>query len=193
MNNFNEEKAIQVLSYIQRKTSFQDYIPLLKLVYFSERYSLRKYCITILDDVFYAMKNGPVASNTYNILKGAYNFRNKALDQIVIPTGEYSTLISYEGNYNRLSLSDIESLDFSIKKFSGYNNTSMIGISHMYPEWYKHEKEITPENPRAFMPYLDFFDDPDEENLEKLKRKIRANDPYKNEKIEISRSIYMGA
>ena len=43
------------------------------------------------------------------------------------------------------------------------------------------------------MPYLDFFDDPDEENLEKLKRKIRANDPYKNEKIEISRSIYMGA
>ena len=114
------------------------------------------------------------------------------MDQIVIPTGEYSTLISYDGNFNRLSLSDVESLDFSIKHFSRFK-TSMTDITHMYPEWYKHEKEITPENPRAFMPYLDFFDDPDEENLEKLRRKIRANDPYKNEKIEISRSIYMGA
>ena len=189
---FNEEKALQALSYIQEKTNCQDYIPLLKLVYFAERYSVRKYCITILDDEFYAMKNGPVASNTYNILKSAYNFRNPDLKEFVVPTGEHSTIIRYPKRRTSLSLSDIESLDFSISHFSKFK-LKMIDISHYFPEWYKHEHEINDNSPRAYMSYLDFFEDPDKERLTMLKSRLRvSNDPYFNSDIAIAKLIFEG-
>ena len=192
MGNFNEEKALQVLSYVQGKTGYQDYIPLLKLVYFAERYSLRKYCITILDDEYYAMKNGPVASNTYNILKCAFNFSNPDLKDFVIATGEHSTLIKYPGKYSRLSSSDIESLDFSIGKFAKYN-MRMIDITHLFPEWYKHENEINDSAPRAYMSYLDFFENPDDDKLNKLKGILRVSkDPYYRDDIAIAKTIFEG-
>ena len=55
--------------------------------------------------------------------------------------------------------SDIEALNFAIKNFGGFDQYDLADITHAYPEWKKHEKELL--RLRVIrMEYEDFFADP---------------------------------
>ena len=189
MRSFNEEKAIQVLSYISKK-GFEDYLPILKIVFFAERYSLRKYCISILSDDFYAMKDVPVASKTYDILKSTYKFSDVNLYKAVIPTSEYKVEIEYSGDYDLLSVSDTEALDFSISVF-GSRKRYLSNISHSYPEWYNCESKLKDGAKRVHMNYLDFFTNPSPERESELRKYLRKEDPFKDDNIVLSKTVFM--
>ena len=67
----NYKAAIQAVDYIVRNGSCQgilNKLAILKLLFFAERYSLRKYAQSITGDQFWAMRLGPVASETYNMI-----------------------------------------------------------------------------------------------------------------------------
>ena len=68
-NRFNYSKALEVLLYVSSKVEYMYHTG--KIIYFANRYHLEKYGRFVIDDRVIAMKNGPVLSNVYDMIKSA--------------------------------------------------------------------------------------------------------------------------
>lgn len=169
MKQMSIRKILQALYYIQKNTpetneSKTAPVFLLKMLYFADRYHLRHFGILGSGDEYFAMKKGPVASATMDILKGKWpqkaNSAEIELLKEVVELDEFSVLIK-EQDDDELSLSFKEALDFSLQTFGKYEWNELSRISHDYPEWKKHEGEVR-KNPysRYPMKLKDFFSDP---------------------------------
>jgi len=184
-NLFSVEKVIQVLSYLQEHTEEKNYTILLKLIFFADRFSIRKYAIPVLHEpVYYAMKNGPVASRTYNMIKKddfflaeCSNEERNLVDKYINNLNYGEIKIGKIEEYDLLSNSDIESLDFVIENFKGLERIDIINLTHQYPEWAKYE-ELLKLSSRETMAYEDFFDNPRIENLENILKIAGIDDPF---------------
>ena len=170
--NFDFKKATQALNYLAKKLGGNiNKMQAIKLIYFADRYHLRKYGRPVTNDEFVAMGYGPVGSKTKDIAENT-----PFLDKIEI---EYSKrYIKNQGQYNIQSInevdmdvfsdSDTEALDFAINNLGKFNQFDLAKISHAYPEWKKFKKELESGRGSAFsMNYEDFFKDaePGDENL----------------------------
>jgi len=162
------KKAIQAVNYFA--TSSGGKIPKLKaikLLWLADRLHVRNYGRTISGDTYFAMKLGPVASSTLDILNG------RTFDKTLSPYIEYSkqfikledknTLKSISDvNKKVLSNTDIEVLDsiigeyLSIEKYDLSHN-----ISHHFPEWTRFKKYFQSKEVggRYKMDMNDFFKD----------------------------------
>lgn len=165
--DFNKDTRIQAVDYLIRNstdTHSLDKISILKLLFFADRYHLRKYGRTISNDNYYAMKNGPVASKTYDLLKSIPD------EQELEKDGLYS--IKSRGaflereDYDCLSDTDLEALNFSIKNFSKFSSKELVRISHLYPEWKRFEKELSVSNSSYAIQIDDFFSSTTEDTKE---------------------------
>jgi uncharacterized phage-associated protein len=76
---FDIETAKAVMLYISRELGKADLIRLFKMLYFAERNHLAKWGDLIVNDIYVAMKNGPVPSIIYDLFKGIRGdgFRDK--------------------------------------------------------------------------------------------------------------------
>jgi len=179
-------KILQALYYIQSKSSSKkskyNIMYLLKLLYFSDRYHLRHFGFTASGDEYRAMKYGPVAMAAFDILKGkspisANSAETSLIDKSVSSISEYECQINKQEE-DELSKSFKESLDFSIKTFGKYEQFALSNITHLYPEWKKHEKNLKTEN-SIVMNFADFFDNPDPDSIDRLKKLGIKKDPFK--------------
>ncbi|MBS4056558.1 MAG: SocA family protein [Bacteroidales bacterium] len=68
-NHFNVDKSKAVLLYIAKQLGKVDLHKLFKILYFAEKKHLSIYGRLIVNDTYFAMKNGPVPSYIYDILK----------------------------------------------------------------------------------------------------------------------------
>jgi hypothetical protein len=191
INGFSVLKMLQALYYIQEKapSSNRDrfnVVYLLKMIFFSDRYHLRHFGITATLDDYYAMKLGPVASYTYDILKGdIFNLDcadAKYLDSI--KEIDKNNVEIKQQKDDELSVSFKESIDFALKEFGNCDWGKLSEISHCYPEWKKHENELSGFNKRVQMNETDFFDDPDDSIC--FANFGKENDPFKDDKEYLS-------
>lgn len=170
----NKKKILQILYKIQHDSpckSNTDIMYLLKILYFSDKYHLRHYGITASGDNYYAMGRGPVASLAFDILRDPC---------AVTLLSEYAVEIPPQYN-DELSESVNEAIDFALRTFGEYNCWKLSDISHKYPEWKKHEKELKErKNNRVQMDVKDFFDDPEDYNW--LSKYKLSEDPFKEDK-----------
>jgi len=120
--SFDREKALEVLLYIS--SSIEDMYKTLKVVYFADKMHLSKYGRLINGNSYVAMKNGPVPSEAYDIIKAIKG------DSVFIPLETEKSSLTINGNkitplrkadLQKLSKSDIECLDESIKKYKPYS------------------------------------------------------------------------
>ncbi len=152
-------KTTEVLFYILRKIKQADRYKLIKLVYLADKYHLLHYGRTVTKDPnYYAMPNGPVSS----IAKDVLSFNGKMLTEEQI---EYvkSLIKTKDSDYNyeaidknidfdNLSETDIESLNFIIKLFGEKTEKELIEYTHQYPEWYKNKESFKKSfNKRVFI------------------------------------------
>lgn len=70
---FNSEKALEAILYVASKAPIPDIYHVIKVLYFADFVHLEKYGRLITNDTYIAMKDGPVASNAYDIIKVARN------------------------------------------------------------------------------------------------------------------------
>lgn len=138
---------VQSIYYLLRKNNGKslDKIKIIKLMYLADKYHLLKYGRTITNDNFYAMPNGPIGSVTLDIL----NFSNT--EAFNIDEGNYTKkYIEKKGTYafvakdvkcdfNRLSKSDKEVLDFIFDNFAKMDKWALVDFTHKYPEWKRYE------------------------------------------------------
>ncbi len=200
INDFSVEKSLQILSYLQNKLKAKNYFKLLKHVFFAERYHLRKYCTPILNDNFVAMKNGPVASKLYNVIKKDDFFlawldaSDRELIENCIDCDRESgnVTVSMDTDYDLVSESEKEALDFSIQNFGRFGKDKLIRITHQYPEWEKVSEGLGETVKMKPMSYVEFFSNPNAECLERLGSEI-GRDPFESEYIEETKCIFCQA
>jgi uncharacterized phage-associated protein len=168
LTEFDYKKATQAINFLAKKEGGKiDKLKLMKLIYFAERYHLRKYGRPITNDTYWAMPYGPVASSAKDIAACteflAEEERDYAKQYLVCDPALYAVESVADVDQDIFSDSEIESLNFAYENFGKYGKGTLVDITHRYPEWKKHEnllgsKEIT----RVQMSYSDFFNNPND-------------------------------
>ena len=164
--SFSHRKATQALNFFARKSGGSiNKMKALKLVYFADRYHLRKYGRPVVGDEYLAMNYGPVASGTKDLAEmsdflGAEEERYAK--RFIRPAESAITYASvHDVDEKVLSESDREALTFAWNRFSRATEFTLSKLTHRYPDWKKHEMALASNTvSRAPMNYRDFLEDP---------------------------------
>jgi hypothetical protein len=191
----NIEKIIQIFYYIQQRADVTSKLELIKFLFFGDRINIREHFSLISLDTYVAMKYGPVASNSLNILNKKNdrlcNFSTKELKFLdnVKKVDDKKRIIT-PVDFDLLSKNEMGSLDKSIMLFY---DKKLIDISHDYPEW-KRYKAIFEQNDNSSKNIVmdDFFKNPDIKDSPAIKKYFGGIDPlYKDDEyLEEAKKFY---
>lgn len=164
----------------------------LKLLFFADRYHLRKYARMVTGDTYYAMEKGPVPSFAKDLLSAKLegeisDYADRFLK--IDPKRNFEAAIDIEPDkLEFLSETDIEALDFALENFGSLSSHQLWSVTHKYPEWRrfadKFEDKKDDKKTRALILTDDFFEEATD-----------ADDPYAStpkEIVSISKEIYRG-
>jgi len=162
--NFDYKKATQGLNHFALKEGGRiNKLKVLKLIYFADRFHLRKYGRLITNDIYFAMDYGPVPSNVKDIAEATSFLGDSERDyssQYIIPIDNVTLQSVKQVDNSLFSDSDIEALDYIWERFGHLDQFELAEITHEYPEWKRHKKALELDT-RIQMYLEDFFDDPD--------------------------------
>ena len=162
--NFAYKKATQALNFFAIQNGGEiDKLHALKLVFFADRYHLRKYGRPITNDQYWAMNFGPVPSGVKDIfeLDSASSIeRHYAEEFFEKGSKPYSICSKANVDNNVISDSDQEALSFAWNTFGCHSG--IVEKTHEYPEWKRHEATLESGCSRVQMDYMDFIENPDE-------------------------------
>lgn len=159
-------KATQALNFFARQSGGRiNKLKALKLLFFADRYHLRKFGRPVSECAYYAMTHGPVASEAKQLAEdhdtlpaGARNHARKFLQK----KSDYDYASVADVDRSVLSESDIEALTFAWENFGYLPKYQLRDITHHYPEWKRHERALRQgAHRRVQMDYADFFAEPD--------------------------------
>jgi uncharacterized phage-associated protein len=144
------KKSVQAINYFARKKDGEiNKMKAIKLIYFADRYHLRKYGRPVIGDDYWAMKLGPVASHTLDTANLSTDSLEKDCFQyaktfLAHPKGDDKQgIISKEKvDLGVFSQTDIEALETAFKEFGDKDQFELAETSHIYPEWAKHKNAI---------------------------------------------------
>jgi hypothetical protein len=182
--HFNIEKIIQVLAYIQKKTKMTSKLELIKYLFFADRVNIRRHFSFISRDYYYALKLGPVASATLDVLDKHDDYLNypdeeqSLLNKIIIKNNR--TRIIKETNTDLLSKNEMRSIDFIADTFK--SSMPLIELTHEYPEWKRYK--VLFENKQASkldIQIEDFFTNPDIKSSPYLTKYFGKDPLYEDE------------
>lgn len=158
------KKATQALNFFaQKKGGKINKMKAIKLIYFADRLHLRKYGRPIVGDEYWAMKHGPVGTRTLNVAElslipnVALRYARKYLK---VADDKKQTFASLQPtDIDLFSQTDIECLEEVYNALSDKDQFELRDITHLMPDWKKHEKELGTAKKRVRMDYKDFFAD----------------------------------
>lgn len=180
-------KITQIINYLVRKderASGISELKIIKLVWAGDRFHLRKYGRTVTGDRYIAMRNGPVGSLTKDVAEFSDNEFSKIGPEDFKYIGSYirfektneNAILSSvnEVDFEELSETDREALDFAWENFGKYDWRTLIELTHRYPEWKKINDQVGEKTLRsAEMDLADFF-----ENIEDADDPFRVTNEY---------------
>jgi uncharacterized phage-associated protein len=131
-NEFDVRKAIEVVVYVSHKTD--DLLHIMKVLYFADKYHLQEYGRLITGDKYIAMKDGPVPSGAYEIVKdvrgdgivelSANTKQALRVEKRIFVKPQRDPILDY------LSESDIECLDRAISEYANMPREELLEIAH---------------------------------------------------------------
>jgi hypothetical protein len=183
-HEFDIEKIIQALAYIQRKSGETDKINLIKYLFFSDRTHVRRYFSFISKDDYFAMKSGSVAFKSLYILNKdgkLFDCPKSELDghfSKITKKGNSCRIIDEE-NTDLLSKNEMKTMDFIIDTFK---ETPLVDISHEYPEWKKYEEQFNNQlASKEPITLEDFFTNPDLDSSPLIKKYLGEDPLYETD------------
>lgn len=152
---FSEERTAQMAAYLLSKKGLQmAYIKLLKLLYLADRSALLKWGESITGDCFVSMPQGPVLSQTYDLIKSGTASSNEGWDYWIRDEKNYEVSLIQE-NINRdcfdeLSDSELEILDDVLFEFGSMGKFEIVKYTHDHcAEWENPHGSSYPIKPEA--------------------------------------------
>ncbi|EQD66934.1 hypothetical protein B1B_06098 [mine drainage metagenome] len=136
---FSPQKALESILYIAAKLDKPTIHEVLKVRYFADKLHLAEYGFLASGDDYVAMRFGPVASNTYNLLKAARGDQSPWLHPIFFAVVKDTLQITSDGyslkslrgtDLSQLSIADIECLDAAIKRYGNMSFEERTELSH---------------------------------------------------------------
>lgn len=130
---FDRSKAIASILYVVNILNRVDFHKLSKILYFAERKHLSRYGRPITWDWYVAMKNGPVPSNIYDILKivkGESVYKDESLKKYFAVEENYFVTAKQQTDLDEFSETDLECLDESIAENKNLSFTQLTDKSH---------------------------------------------------------------
>ena len=157
-------KAAQALNFFARQEGGSiNKLKALKLLFFADRYHLRKFGRPVSECAYFAMAHGPVASEAKYIAEEASELPAPArayARKFVRKDGDYACATVAAVDAAVLSASDQEALDFAWRYFGKFSKYTLRDITHHYPEWKRHVSKLATTK-RVPMDLADFFKEPD--------------------------------
>jgi|SRR5882724_1519974 len=136
---FSPQKALESVLYIAARLKEPTIHETLKIRYFADKLHLAKYGWMASGDDYVAMKFGPVASGTYNLLKAARGdqsgwvhplFVELVRDTLSVATDGRSLQPRREADLTQLPASDVECLDEAIRQYGNMPFKKRTDMSH---------------------------------------------------------------
>jgi len=122
---FDHEKAIETLLFVACNAPIADRFHICKILYFADRHHLEKYGRFIYGEHYVAMRNGPVPSRAYDLIKYA-----DAGDIADLAVDDSNVMALREADVEIFSESEIEALQWAIKNFGSLGFLELRAISH---------------------------------------------------------------
>jgi len=139
---FDFDKTLQGAGVLLRlDANRMAYIRLLKLLYIADRELLAETARTITGDEAVALKNGPVLSRVYDLIKGVGPKTAEWSDYI--HTVHYSVELKKDPGRGKLSKGEIEKLAEVTERFRMMDDWELSEYTHEFPEWKKHHEPGT--------------------------------------------------
>lgn len=136
---FSPEKALESVLYIASKLRKPTIHEVLKVRYFADKLHLAEYGYLASGDDYVAMKFGPVASSTYNLLKAARGDQSgwihplfaKLVEGALGVDADRKTLRALRvPSMDRLSQADVACLDEAVKRYGNMRFDERTELSH---------------------------------------------------------------
>lgn len=165
--SFSHRKVTQALNFFALKAGRSiNKMKALKLVYFADRYHLRKYGRPVVGDEYVAMNYGPVASGTKDVaeMSDFLGEEEARYARKFIEPSESGLAYSSVADMDEkvFSESDREALRFAWDRFGRVEKYALSKLTHRYPDWKKHEAALKSKVvSRVPMNYRDFLQDPE--------------------------------
>lgn len=190
MDKFEIEKLVQVLNFFAIKNGGKiGVMKAIKLLFFTDRYHIRKYGRPVVWSTYFAMKYGPVSSEALDLSNGKIIQSNQKeiFNSVLNSNKEKHELRSLkEIDRDVFSETDIEALNFAWENFKNFDQFKLANITHAYPEWKKYEKLLkTHPGRRQRIDFKDLFSDGDDSDKELLKETL-GTDPFENTKSPVA-------
>ena len=153
-------KIVQMINFFAAKNPEHGISKLhvLKLIFLADRYHMRQYGTMISNDVYWAMKYGPVPSCAKNIAEMSPRNAPEILDYasrfLTVPAANVIKSVT-PVDFDQLGRTEQEALKFAFSIFMTEND--IIDVTHQLPEWKHHEKRLLNGATRVKMDLLDFF------------------------------------
>ncbi len=146
MRGFNYKKAVQALNFLANKNGGTlNKMKAIKLIWLADRLHLRKFGRTITGDEYFALPNGPVPSGTRDVLESSDFLDDTASDyasEYISAVDRYNFKTLSSPNLKVFSDTDIESLESIFTTFGQLDHFALSDLSHLFPEWKKHESAL---------------------------------------------------
>ena len=142
---FRFDRSLQAAAYLVKLAGGEEYyLRLLKLLYIADRNYLLKYGEMITGDRVVAMKNGPVLSNIFDLIKGirgqGVNSDKWAYHLQTLPDSHTVRLID-DPRTGSLCRASQEILDDVYTKYGKMPRFKLRDLTHSFPEWQKYFQE----------------------------------------------------
>ena len=131
---FNPQGAVEAVLYIAHRSKDPTIHHISKLLYFADRQHLERYGRFIFGDTYIAMRDGPVPSGVYDMLKDARG--DTGLCRYPEAAGAFTVINGYHVEPRRvpdlewLSDSDIECIDEALEQYDDKSYNELTDLSH---------------------------------------------------------------
>ncbi len=159
------DKIVETLLFIAHKCPGIDQYKTVKIIYFADKQHFEQYSRPITFDAYYALENGPVGSNAYDLLKSnQYALRRAKITSLPIRLEEIGNLILMKEplravDYECFSKSDIRVLDAVIAKYACKTFGEIFDETHEHFAYQNAWINKKAGQKRASMNYVDMMED----------------------------------
>lgn len=123
---FDFQKAVETVLYVVNRIDDPTFMSVAKILYFADKTSLETFGRFITGDTYVAMKNGPVPTSTYDLMKAGKDSDVYGFEVIA----QYHLRPLREANLDELSDSDVECLDKVITAYGHLPWWQLRDLSH---------------------------------------------------------------